>query len=152
MSLSMSMSIPVTHHHHHHLQTPSQHSNQNNPKQQQQTRRLDHTTHHTNRPATPACISWFPTVSWSGSPSPNPKRPRASRYSSKGSSDPCAADWPLPCVSLIFFHFLPTSPKTAFFSSFYCTRAPEKWTCHLLKAGLWPLGRNKGALAELKVF
>ncbi|KAL6797421.1 hypothetical protein GGI42DRAFT_330677 [Trichoderma sp. SZMC 28013] len=111
----MSMSMSVTHHPSP-LQTPSRHRNQikskqSNPKQQQQQTGRPHTPHcttphtttHTNsdsRLLHPILVS---TVSWSVSPSPNPKRPRASRYSSKGSSDPCAADWPLPCVSLIFF-------------------------------------------------
>lgn len=67
---------PVTHHHHHHhLQTPSQHSTAQQPKQSKTTTTNRQTTYlptphyeyttTTNRPAIPACISWFPTVSLS---------------------------------------------------------------------------------------
>lgn len=130
---------------HHHSTATKTIQNNNKP--------ADYTTlHTTNRPATPACISWFPTVSWSGSPSPNPKRPRASRYSSKGSSDPCAADWPLPCVSLIFSlsSYISKNQPSFLPSTVLVLQKSGLVTC--LKAGLWPLRRNKGALAELKVF
>ncbi|KAL7908248.1 hypothetical protein GGI35DRAFT_56728 [Trichoderma velutinum] len=102
--MSMSMSISITLHHHCKHQHQHQHSNQNNPKQQQTGR-----AHHCESRLHPGPHRLLV------SPSPKPKRPRASRYSSKGSSDPCAADWPLPCVSLIFPSYI---SRTIFFSSF----------------------------------